>query len=450
MSKNYMSAPVPSKRWPKGIPYIIGNEAAERFSFYGMKGILVVFMTAHLLNAQGQSDPMSEADAKVWFHLFTSAVYFTPILGGLLSDIFLGKYRTIILLSIVYCLGHFMLAIDDTRFGLAIGLSLIAVGAGGIKPCVSAHVGDQFGKTNQPLLEKAFSWFYFSINLGAAISTILTPILLRDYGPGLAFGVPGGLMVLATIVFWMGRWKFVHIPPGGKKWLRETFSKEGLSILSKLGIIFCFVAMFWALFDQTGSAWVLQAQHMDRVVFGHELLPSQIQAANPILVLTMIPLFYYGIYPWMKRHVFEMTPLRRIAVGFFICIPAFAVPALIEAKIASGATPHISWQFLSYVIMTAAEILISITCLEFAYTQAPKTMKSIVMGCFLASVTVGNLFTAGVNIVIQNEDGTVALEGANYYWFFTAAIAVTAILFLLVLKFYVPKTYVQDELAAAR
>ncbi len=444
MPNNYTTAPVPSKKWPAGISYIIGNEAAERFSFYGMKGILVVFMTAHLLNSQGQADHMSAADAKVWFHLFTSAVYFTPLLGGLLSDIFLGKYRTIILLSLVYCLGHFMLAIDDTRFGLGIGLGLIAVGAGGIKPCVSAHVGDQFGKTNQPLLEKAFSWFYFAINLGAATSTILTPILLKNYGPGWAFGVPGGLMVLATIVFWMGRWKFVHIPPGGMKWVRETFSNEGISILAKLGIIFCFVAMFWALFDQTGSAWVLQSLHMDRVVFGYELLPSQIQAANPILVLTMIPLFYYGIYPWMKRNLFEMTPLRRIAMGFFICIPAFAVPALIETKIAAGMTPHISWQFLSYVIMTAAEILISITCLEFAYTQAPKTMKSIVMGCFLASVTLGNLFTAGVNIVIQNDDGTVMLSGANYYWFFTTAIAVTAVLFLLVLKFYIPKAYVQD------
>jgi POT family proton-dependent oligopeptide transporter len=449
MSKKYTTAPVPSTRWPAGISYIIGNEAAERFSFYGMKGILVVFMTAHLLNSQGQADHMSEADAKVWFHLFTSAVYFTPLLGGLLSDIFLGKYRTIILLSLVYCLGHFMLAIDDTRFGLGIGLGLIAVGAGGIKPCVSAHVGDQFGKTNQPLLEKAFSWFYFAINLGAAISTILTPILLKNYGPGWAFGVPGGLMVLATIVFWMGRWKFVHIPPGGMKWVRETFSKEGVSILAKLGIIFCFVAMFWALFDQTGSAWVLQSLHMDRVVFGYELLPSQIPAANPILVLTMIPLFYYVIYPLMKRFLFEMTPLRRIAIGFFICIPAFAVPALIETKIAAGMTPHISWQFLSYVIMTAAEILISITCLEFAYTQAPKTMKSIVMGCFLASVTLGNLFTAGVNIVIQNDDGTVSLSGANYYWFFTAAIAITAVLFLFVLKFYVPKTHVQDELATS-
>ena len=307
-------------------------------------------------------------------------------------------------------------------------------------------MGDQFGKTNQGLLQHAFGWFYFAINLGAATSTILTPILLAKVGPEVAFGVPGVLMVLATIVFWMGRWKFVHIPPGGRRWVKETFSREGLAALAKLWIIFAFVAMFWALFDQTGSAWVLQATHMDLVIFGQELLPSQIQAANPILVMLMIPAFYYGIYPWMQRNLFELTPLRRIAIGFFMAIPAFALPAWIEMRIGAGEVPHISWQLLSYVIMTAAEVLVSITCLEFAYTQAPRTMKSVIMGCFFLSVSLGNAFTAAVNYFIQNEDGSVKLAGADYYWFFPAVIAVTAVLFLAVLRFYVPRTYVQEEM----
>ncbi len=155
----YLTGPIPSSRMPGGIPYIIGNEFAERFSFYGMKGILVIFMTTYLLGRQGESDFMGEIEATKNYHLFTSAVYFTPLLGALISDIFFGKFRTIIALSLVYCLGHFVLAIDDTRFGLAIGLGLISIGAGGIKPCVSAHVGDQFGKTNEHLISRIFGWF---------------------------------------------------------------------------------------------------------------------------------------------------------------------------------------------------------------------------------------------------------------------------------------------------
>ena len=211
--KKYLTSPKKSTYMPKGIPYIIGNELAERFSFYGMKAILIVFMTQYLMDSNGNPDLMNKTDATFWYHIFTTAVYFTPILGAIISDAFLGKYKTILLLSIIYCLGHFTLAIDETRLGLLIGLSLISIGVGGIKPCVSAHVGDQFGKTNSHLLEKVFSWFYLSINVGAAISSLLTPILLNKYGPYIAFGIPGILMLIATVLFWMGRNVFVHIPP---------------------------------------------------------------------------------------------------------------------------------------------------------------------------------------------------------------------------------------------
>src|SRR5690606_20902579 len=107
-----------------------------------------------------------------------------------------------------------------------------------IKPCVSAHVGEQFGLKNQSLLSKVFSWFYFSINLGAVLSQVLTPLLLKHYGPHIAFGVPGVLMAIATVTFWAGRRRFAHIPPGGKRFLQETTSKEGLTVMLRLIIIY--------------------------------------------------------------------------------------------------------------------------------------------------------------------------------------------------------------------
>jgi len=198
MSK-YRTAPLATAGRPPGLPYIIGNEGAERFSFYGMRAILVVFMTQYLMAGSG-SDLMGEEEAKGWYHLFVSAVYFTPLLGALISDGLLGKFRTIISLSIVYCLGHFALAIDHTRLGLALGLGLIALGSGGIKPCVSAHVGDQFGQSNQHLLSRIFGWFYFSINAGAFASMLATPWLLKVYGASVAFAVPGLLMLAATLI----------------------------------------------------------------------------------------------------------------------------------------------------------------------------------------------------------------------------------------------------------
>lgn len=429
---------------PRGIPYIIGNEAAERFSFYGMRAILVVFMTQYLMSADNQVDVMNEEEAKSWYHLFVSAVYLTPLLGALLSDGLLGKFRTIVVLSIVYTLGHFALALDDSRLGLAIGLGLIALGAGGIKPCVSAHVGDQFGATNSHLLPRVFGWFYFSINLGAFASSLLTPWLLNRFGAWVAFGVPGVLMLLATLAFWAGRYHFIHIPAGGKQFIKETFSRVGFNAIAKLSILYVFVAMFWALFDQTGSAWVLQAQNMERTIFGIELLPSQIQAANPLLVMLLIPVFSYLIYPKLNR-ILRLTPLRKIAIGMFVTVIAFSIAAMAQERIDQGASPHISWQLLAYAVLTAAEVMVSITCLEFSYTQAPKKMKSFIMAFFMMSIALGNLFTSAVNFFIQNPDGSSKLDGADYYWFFTLLMLLTSVLFLLVVKFYREKAYIHDE-----
>ncbi len=439
----YRTAPEPMSGMPPGIPYIVANEAAERYSYYGMRAILVIFMTKYLMSAHGELDLMTDEEAKTWFHVFVTAVYSFPIVGAILSDAFLGKYRTIMALSIVYCLGHLTLAIDDTRVGLGVGLGLIAIGSGGIKPCVSAHVGDQFGQTNAGLLPKVFGWFYFAINVGALASILFAEPLLHRFGPSVAFGIPGILMALATVVFWMGRNKFVHIPPGGMSFLREVFSPEGLKALAKLFVIYAFIAMFWALFDQQGSAWVLQAERMDRH-FGIDWDPSQAQWLNPALVLLFIPLFNRVVYPAFDRF-WPLTPLRKISLGLLLTVPAFLLPAWLEHRLDQGETVNIVWQLGGYIIMTAAEILVSITALEFSYTQAPKKMKSVVMGAFLMSVAIGNFFTAAVNYFIQNPDGTSKLDGPSYYLFFAAAMGITALLFIPVAVWYKERTYIQDE-----
>ena len=415
----YLTAPRASKDIPKGIPYIIGNEAAERFSFYGMKGILVVFMTKylHILTDNPNLAAMNKAAAIEQYHNFTSWVYLTPILGALLADTLLGKYRTIISLSLVYCLGHLTLAFMGSggltpEAWMMTGLALISLGSGGIKPCVTAHVGDQFGESNATWLTKVFGWFYISINVGAFISTILTPWLLEWYGPHLAFGIPGILMAIATYVFWLGRKKFIHIQPKGMGFIRETFSREGLRTMTKLAIIFSFVAVFWALFDQTGSSWVLQAEDLNRNWLGVHWLPSQIQAINPIMIVIMVPIFAFGIYPVLDK-VFPLTPLRKVSIGLFVMVIGFAMVSVVQQWVDQGQQPSIGWQIFAYAILTSSEVMVSITCLEFAYTQAPRSMKSVIMALFLMSVSLGNFFTAGVNSFIQVPNQLVAATSLN-------------------------------------
>lgn len=450
----YLTAPVKTDKMPKGIPYIVGNEAAERFCYYGLRAILIVYMTQYLLNSQGELAPMSEKEATSAMHIFMAGVYFFPLLGAILSDAFLGKYRTILSLSMVYCFGPLMLALNQTTLGLYAGLWLVVIGSGGIKPCVSAHVGDQFGATNQHLIARAFSWFYFSVNFGSVFSMLLTPYFLKEYGPRVAFGVPAALMILATLVFWAGRYKFIHIQPAGTTFVKETFSLQGLKSIGKVLTVFLLLPIFWALFDQTASTWVLQAQKMTELSFtipllGKEvsILPEQMQTLNPILVLILIPFFSYVIYPAFDKF-FPLTLLRRIGLGFFIAAASFLVPAWIQMRLDAATPPNLAWQVPAYILLTCAEILISITALEFAYTQAPKSMKSLVMSVYLLTITLGNLLTAGVNKALAIPSFGGFLEGPRYFLFFAALPLIGGILFIFVAKFYREETILHDETGA--
>jgi POT family proton-dependent oligopeptide transporter len=448
-ARTFRTAPVKSAQMPAGIPYIVGNEAAERFSFYGMRAILVIFMTHYLRDRSGALAVMGDNEASGWYHLFIASSYFFPLFGSILADMFWGKYRTILWLSIVYCAGHAALAVNDTRWGLAAGLGLIAMGSGGIKPCVSANVGDQFGSANRHLLARAFGWFYFSINCGSFISILLIPELLQHFGPHVAFAVPGVLMFVATVIFFSGRYKFVHVPPNAREFVRHTFSREGGATLGRLAVIFAFVIVFWSLWDQSGGEWVLQAAKMNLRFAGITWLASQIQAVNALLILIFIPLFQYVVYPAVSR-VFPVTPLRKIGVGLVVIGVAFVVSAWIESRIQLGLRPNIAWQLPAFALLTAGEVMVSITALEFAYTQAPRPMKSVVMALYLLSISAGNAFTALVHYLIQNPDGSTKLQGPAYYLFFAGLAVAAGIGFAFVAVRFREQTYLQEDEAGSQ
>jgi len=401
-------------KMPAGVPYIISNEFAERFCFYGINSILTIYLVQflHFTDAKGAS----------WQSLFKSGAYFFPMIGAIVSDVFWGKFRTIMTFSMIYCAGCVSLALfSDTPTVIGLGLLMVAFGTGGIKPCVSTNVGDQFTSKNQHLIERAFSWFYLAINWGSTISIFFCPILLNNpkYGPRWAFGMPAAMMFLATLVFWLGRKKFVVIPPAGRAWFKDVFSAEGGKLVLNLIVIYFFVACFWMLWDQSnGNTWTLQAQSSlmnKNLGFGLTVLPAQIQVVNGLFIIALIPVFTYVIYPFCGRF-FEVTPLRRIGAGLFTVASSFLIVAWIEQQIQSGHSVSAWWQILAYVVLTAAEILVSITALEFSYKQAPLRMKSFIMALFLLSTSLGNFMIAGVNSAMVKPLHASAIETGTETW----------------------------------
>eukprot|EP00250_Pteridium_aquilinum_P006106 c16087_g1_i1 orf=208-1908(+) len=490
--------------FPPSVKYLVWNEFCERFSFYGMKTILALFLLERVR--------LSETQATEVVHLFIVACYATPLLGALLSDCYLGKYSTILYLSVLYSVGNWVMAFaavpppnEASMFPLwctMLALGLIAFGTGGIKPCVSAFGGDQIewlmpdGEPKDRLRRKFFSLYYFAINAGSFISTILTPILREDMSYAIAFAVPAVLMIFAVFIFWVGRKSYVDRPPEGnvfpvvgrvtadafwmrkgkggagdleaekanrnepKHWLDVAKLKhdndvvEDVKTLLQVLVVLLPAPLFWALFDQQSSKWVFQAREMDgRVPWlgGLVIQPDQMQAINPVLILLMIPFFDQVVYPVLEKLGLSLKPVQRMLAGMLLCALGFLMSGVLQIAIDSSASTSsdlgspaslllnagtlvmgsggkqvsILWQIPQYIVVTAGEILFSITGLEFAYSQAPNSMKSVVQSFWLLTVAAGNLVTVVIVAMVGGR-----LTKANEFFFFSGGCAFAMLLMM--------------------
>jgi POT family proton-dependent oligopeptide transporter len=236
--------------------------------------------------------------------------------------------------------------------------------------------------------------------------------------------------------------------------VRKNFSGENLRILLRLVIFFMLSAPFYALYYQGSGAWVNQAEHLDRDlhILGITLLQDQVQSVNAILILVFIPLFAYGIYPLVER-VVKLTPQRKMASGMFLLVPAFVIAANLEKRIVAGESPSVWWQLLAYAIVTAAEILVSVPALEFAYTQAPKKMKSMVMAAYLAgSISFGNFIAGRIIGAFQSDWLSSYVTGAkspNYYWVFIGLIVISGVIFAIAAWLMPAKDFVAEDVPSA-
>ncbi|MBC7977629.1 MAG: MFS transporter [Myxococcales bacterium] len=492
----------PPARMPPQIPYIIANEGCERFSFYGMRNILVPFLTTTLLLSLPQAE-RGPAATDV-FHTFVMGVYFFPLLGGWLADRFFGKYNTILWFSLIYCVGQgFLSAFSDSRPGFYAGMALIAFGSGGIKPLVASFMGDQFDSRTKHLAKVVFDAFYWIINVGSFAASLTMPWFLAELGPRIAFGIPGALMLVATIVFYIGRHRYVLVPPAPPNpdsllrvmrtaifapgTSRPGLIVAGLGVVLALGaigllvthrldavpaiclalvvlfasigagaslqlerarghhadsavdgvrsvlrvlILFALITPFWSLFDQKASTWVLQANLMEKPAW---FKPAQMQALNPALVMVLIPFNNLVLFPWLRRRGWQPTALRRMTAGIALSGVSWIIVGIMQLSIDAGTTLPIQWQILPYIFLTLGEVLVSATGLEFAYSQAPPSMKGALMSLFYLAVTIGSLWVLLANASLKRPAvtewiATTGISPTAFYMFFFAGFAFVAAL----------------------
>uniref|UniRef100_A0A669BG31 Solute carrier family 15 member 1 n=1 Tax=Oreochromis niloticus TaxID=8128 RepID=A0A669BG31_ORENI len=418
--------------YPLSIFFIVVNEFCERFSYYGMRAVLVLYFKYFL--------QWDEDLATSIYHTFVALCYLTPILGAIVADSWLGKFKTIIYLSIVYTIGQVAMAVsavhditDSNRDGTPdnmtfhvvlsmVGLFLIALGTGGIKPCVAAFGGDQFSEHQDKQRRTFFSVFYLCINGGSLLSTIITPIL-RGQECGiysqqkcysLAFGVPAALMVVALVVFIVGSGMYYKAEPEGNimldvckcigfaiknryrhrskqypkrqhwmDWAEEKYDKLLIAqIKMVLKVLFLYIPlpMFWTLFDQKGSRWTLQATTMNGYFGQLVIQPDQMQTFNPILILTLVPIMDSVIYPLIKKCGFNFTPLKRMTVGMFLAAMAFVCAALVQVEIDKTLPvfPSASQSQLKLLNMGSSAVTVNLTGNESLTLNAAQVLCNVI------------------------------------------------------------------------
>ncbi|KAL4704727.1 hypothetical protein ACJJTC_006505 [Scirpophaga incertulas] len=356
--------------YPKAVLFIVANEFCERFSYYGMRTILSLYLRDKL--------GYTTDGATIVYHVFTMFAYFFPVIGAMIADGWLGRFRTILYLSLVYASGTVLISLSamppvhlPPLAMTILALLLIAFGTGGIKPCVSAFGGDQFKLPEQErYLGYFFSLFYFSINAGSLISTFLTPILRADihcFGDNgcysLAFGVPGVLMITSILLFYAGKRLYIIKNPSGnvlgrvskcighavvksvkskeKKnhWLDHAGDKydqnliEDVKALLRVLVLYIPLPVFWALFDQQGSRWTFQADRMRQDIGGWTLKADQMQVLNPLLILLFIPLFEVAIYPFLTWCKLIRKPLHKMIWGGLLAAAAFVISGIVELNL---------------------------------------------------------------------------------------------------------------------
>jgi proton-dependent oligopeptide transporter, POT family len=422
VSESPPPAPAAAERTRGSVGHVLAFEAAERFAFYGM--LTAVF----LLLTRDADITATETIAQRHLAWIGVAVFGLAFVGAIAAESLLGRFRMVITGAIVACVGYAALALGPAQGPLLFaGLGLVALGTGALKPCVAAHLGDQFTATPEQLLSRTFAWFYFAIHAGALLASVVTQQLIAAQQNGLRIAMFLPLIALAvgTLILWSGRAKQLRQPAFGSTFAQELFSRETAAALPRLLGIFLLVALFWIAW-QRGAAdmWPQQAAAMHLLLFNVELEPAQIATANALFILLFVPLLHYAVLPAVGRFV-NVTALRRIGAGLFFGACSFVVAALVERAIAGGGQPSVAWQLLAWALLTLGEVLVIVTTLELSYRWAPQRIKSIVIALWL-------LTFAAREIPLPVGDAGAFATGANGYFFFAAVLGGAAVLLAIV------------------
>jgi POT family proton-dependent oligopeptide transporter len=389
---------------PRGLAYLFATEMWERFSYYGMRALLVLYMVKYLLDPQRMDSVVGLGSFKVMletifgplatqplasqiYGFYTGLVYLTPIFGGLLADRVLGQRRTVIIGATLMAIGHFMMAFEQL---FLFALCILILGNGAFKPNISTQVGSLY-PPGDPRRDRAFSIFYVGINLGAFLAPLVCGTLGEEVGWHYGFAAAGVGMTLSLIIYLCGA---SHLPEDAlvrRAPLQQPLDRSAWQSIIALLLLFAPVSLFWATYEQQGNTIALWAdQFTDRHFLGGEIPVTWFQAFNPFMIFAFTPLIV-AFWRWQGHR--EHSTITKLSIGCLLNALAYLV-MMAAAWSAGGGKANWLWLFAYFVVITVGEIYLSPTSLSLVTKVAPTSLLSMMMGVWLSTSFIGG-FLAG-------------------------------------------------------
>jgi POT family proton-dependent oligopeptide transporter len=422
------------KEHPKGLYILFFTEMWERFSYYGMRAILVLYMITEV-SKDNPGLGWEHALALSIYGWYTMAVYVMSIPGGIIADRWLGQKKTVLIGGILLVFGHSILAID-ALWAFAAGLTLIVLGVGGLKPNISTMVGGLYRK-GDPRRDHGFTVFYIGINVGAFLSSLVVGGVGELYGWHYGFGLAGVGMLLGVLVFLYGHkyLKDVGNPPklraDTKIQINNPLTKIEKDRMLVLFLSFIIIIVFWAAFEQAGGLMnIYTNSKIDRMLFGWQVPTSWFQSLNPFFIMifgTLVATF------WLKRQRSnkEASTLYKMAIGTIIMGTGFLMMSGASLQTASAGQAGMYWIIAAYLLHTIGELCASPTALSFITKLAPVKYGSLMMGSYFAATGLGNK-VAGLLGESASQAGE--LQVFTGIFIFTAVFGILLLVFLKKLK----------------
>jgi POT family proton-dependent oligopeptide transporter len=400
---------VASETWlghPKGLFLLFATEMWERFSYYGMRALLVLSLVAGV-EAANPGFGWTQAEALKLYGLFTGFVYFTPLIGGWLADNYLGQRKSVIIGGLVMAAGQFTLAsaIPGNLQLFYVGLVLLVIGNGFFKPNISTMVGDLYAE-GDARRDAAFTIFYMGINAGAFLAPLVCSTLGEDPARGWAYGyfAAGVGMVLSVIIQLALAKRYlgdIGVVPAAHRALaqaggkHEPLTKDEMDRLRVIFMLFVFIVLFWAAFEQAGGLMNLYAaDKTDRVVGAFEVPAGWFQSLNPLFIVLLAPIFSVAWSKLGEKGRNPSTP-RKMVLGLILTGIGFLAMVAAALESAAGAKASMMWLVLAYFFHTTGELCISPVGLSMVTKLAPVRLASLMMGVWFLINFVAN-WLAGI------------------------------------------------------